>query len=459
MRWLQLFALFLFHCAVAQTTDWKAGQLYNSIPVEGQEGETFALYLPKTFSSNSLSPIVFIFDPAARGSVGIRPFVAAADKYEYILVCSNNSRNGPYGENLDIADRLFKHIFNHFNIAEKRIYTAGFSGGARLASTIAVLSDAMQGVIGCGAGFSKNPTHFPRNGQSFSYVGLVGDRDMNYRELQQTKDWLNTLGIDNELFIYEDDHRWPPSEQILRAFEWLELQAYKKNLKKSNPEIIANSYQKTYSLAASHLNNQKSLDAAAELDRILNNYEGYFTIDSIVDKAKMLKKSKAYKKAVKDQKRLARVEDTLSRKFLARFGEEQELGYSPDQFQWWQKQLKKLDEEYIGSNNELYQKMGKRLRYQLFALTIETFEIHVRKKELPQADYCAALLLTQSPENSFFNYRLALGYAKLEAWDKSLSYLESAAKYGWENKAQWQEQKEFQPIWKHARFLKLMAQQ
>ena len=38
-------------------------------------------------------------------------------------------------------------MFSDFNIDSKRIYTAGFSGGSRLASAIAVLTDQIQGVI------------------------------------------------------------------------------------------------------------------------------------------------------------------------------------------------------------------------------------------------------------------------------------------------------------------------
>ena len=89
------------------------------------------------------SAIIFIFDPSGTAINGINAFKAGAEKFGYILVCSNNSKNGPYQMNFDLTNRLFNHIFSEFNIAENRIYTAGFSGGSRLACTVAVLTGAV----------------------------------------------------------------------------------------------------------------------------------------------------------------------------------------------------------------------------------------------------------------------------------------------------------------------------
>ena len=43
---------------------------------------------PAYFKENK-SAVIFIFDPAARGKIGIQAFIAAAEEYNYILVCSN----------------------------------------------------------------------------------------------------------------------------------------------------------------------------------------------------------------------------------------------------------------------------------------------------------------------------------------------------------------------------------
>ena len=407
------------------------GVILDSLTVPGSQNETFALYLPESYTPNSLSPIVFIFDPVARGTIGIKPFVLAAEKYDYILVCSNNSKNGPYDPNLQVANRLFNHIFSSFNIGEKRIYTAGFSGGSRLAASIAVLTNSIQGVIGCGAGFSGNTAHIPALGNTFSYVGLVGDRDMNYQEMRRAGQWLGTMKVENEIFIYEDDHRWPPPEQLLRAFGWLELQAFKKGIKSRDDNVVHGIFTDECHNARILENEGKISQAVGEYERTLRNFSSYYNLDSLAVKIKALKKSKPYKQAIKDLNLVTRLEDTLSLKYSRKFHREVALGKSEDNFKWWKKQLKKLDETYIESESDYLQKMGKRLRYQLFALAIESFNGYVRANATQKATYAAKLLDIQGPNNAFIHYRLAAGLAQLGLKEESLYHIDNALKNGW----------------------------
>ena len=124
----------------AQADGYPLGQVIESVPVREQAGESFALYLPAAFKSDEASPVVFVFDPVGNGPNGLQGFLEAAETYGYILVCSNNSRNGPYDRNFEIAGRLFDQVLTEFAIDPDRIYTSGFSGGSRLASAIADLA-------------------------------------------------------------------------------------------------------------------------------------------------------------------------------------------------------------------------------------------------------------------------------------------------------------------------------
>ena len=106
-----LLFLFVSSYSFSQTKGYNKGKIIDSILVKGTENESFQLYLPKTYNSTKNSAIIFIYEPAARGSIGIKPFIPAAEKYNYILVCSNNSKNGPYDDNFGIANRLFDYVF------------------------------------------------------------------------------------------------------------------------------------------------------------------------------------------------------------------------------------------------------------------------------------------------------------------------------------------------------------
>ena len=67
---------------------------------------------------------------------------------------------------------------------------------------------------------------------------------MNYQEMIKAKRWLDKFNVDNELFIYEDGHKWPSSKQIERAFDWIELQAYKRNIRKKFRDPLTEFYKK-----------------------------------------------------------------------------------------------------------------------------------------------------------------------------------------------------------------------
>ena len=347
------------------------GVVHDSIVVSTTKNQTFALYLPKTFRENQLNPIVFIFDPAGRGAVGIRPFISASEKYGYVLVCSNNAKNGPYERNFDIANKLFNHVFSNFNIKENEMYLSGFSGGSRLASAIASLTNTFAGVVGCGAGFSYSQEQMPA-AQQYSYVGLCGNRDMNYREMLENKAYLKLIKFNSTLITYDGEHSWPPQEQILRAFDWLQLQNLKKTSAPSGK--ILQQYNLDHSLYEKFKQNQDLLFASEQIERMLNDYKGLIDVDSLSKQADELHISKAYKKQVAALASALKMEVKLASKLQSQLSED---FANPNKvnFEWWQKQFDKLDELRKQDGTEV-QKMAFRVKFDVFA------RIYSRKNSL-----------------------------------------------------------------------------
>ncbi len=375
---LFLGALFLGN---AQNT-FETGKVIDSIPVSGNGNETFALYLPTSFNSEIPSPIVFIFDPAARGKIGIQPFIEASEAYQYILICSNDTKNGPYDRNFNIANRLFDFAFSNFKIKEKQIFLAGFSGGARLASAIAVLTNQIAGVIACGAGFSQNQAHIPSI-QKFLFAGICGDRDMNYMEMIQAKGYLQELNFKNTLFTYDGDHSWPPSNEVLRAFDWLEIQSHlKENVRKTDAEIF-NSYQSSYTMALRFENDGELIRAIENYERISLTYKSFYDVDSITSKLKKLHKNKEYKVVLKSVTKAFDKETKLTNMFNARF----RMDYNdPDKsdFNWWKKELEKLKE----INNVEMKKMVERVRFKIVAMAFSMKNPNLHQSNKKQIEFC-----------------------------------------------------------------------
>ena len=245
----------------AQNNRLEKGIVIDTVWIDKSLGESFSLYLPNKYEPEKPSPAIFIFEPMARGKTGIQPFISVAEQYGYILICSNDSKNGPYEHNFAVANKLFSKAFSTLQIDQKRIYTAGFSGGGRLASTIAIQSDKIQGVVSCGAGFNLKSRALP-SAQNFSYVSIMGDEDMNYHELEFTENYLKKTQTSFELFTFDIDHRWPDQDQILLAFDWLQLEAYKNQLIEKDNAALQRIYTKFYKQAIAEQYDNKLLIAS-----------------------------------------------------------------------------------------------------------------------------------------------------------------------------------------------------
>ena len=128
----------------------QAGQLIPSIQVGDQPEQSYALYLPTNYTAERRWPIIYAFDPGARGSVPLELMKEAAERYGFVLAGSNNSRNGDSKEESQAAQAMWSGTHAIIAIDDRRVYFAGFSGGARLAATLAggAMGGIMVGLIG-----------------------------------------------------------------------------------------------------------------------------------------------------------------------------------------------------------------------------------------------------------------------------------------------------------------------
>ncbi|WP_395051349.1 hypothetical protein [Flavobacterium sp.] len=366
------------------------GAIVDSIKIANTVNESYAIYLPAQYDKKIPSAIVFVFDPAARGKVGIEPFVLAAETYNYILVCSNNSKNGPYDINLGIANRLFDSVLGFYNVAPSQLYISGFSGGSRLAGSIAVSSGAFQGVIACGASFNVMDKYVLQ-GNGFSYVGMVGDRDMNYQEMIENQVWLDKMKIRNTLFVSQKDHSWPKQKEMLRAFDWLEIEAFKKNIRKSNDTIILNIYSKNLAIADSLKNANEYLLAVKEYESINSSFDSKFNSDSNKKMVVELKKSKEYKTELKKYQEITLLENEIAQKFMKRF-EDDDITNKEINFTFWKTEFKKLEQISIKYNTIQIRDMVSRLISLVKALAYEKEFICKSNGDTVKLDYYKKLL-------------------------------------------------------------------
>src|SRR5258708_38317995 len=127
----------LFGCQ--QTEDSQSfppGDLIPRVVALQNPQQSYALYVPTKYSRQRRWPIVYVFDPLARGPLALAQFQHAAELRGYIIAVSNNSRNGPWQSEFEAADAMVRDSQQRFTVNLQRIYFAGFSGGARAASQL-----------------------------------------------------------------------------------------------------------------------------------------------------------------------------------------------------------------------------------------------------------------------------------------------------------------------------------
>jgi len=199
----------------------QAGAVLPKVVSGVQPEQSYALYLPSYYTRVKRWPIVYAFDPGARGSMPVELMKDAAERYGYIVAGSNNSHNGAWKPEADAAQAMFQDTHARLTIDNNRVYFAGFSGGARLASTLAQKCNCAAGVLLNGAGFS--PSGPPTPGATFSVFAAVGTFDFNYGEVLDLDATLGSLHYTHSLRRFAGPHQWAPASVMNEALAWFRL--------------------------------------------------------------------------------------------------------------------------------------------------------------------------------------------------------------------------------------------
>jgi len=114
---------------------------------------------------------------------------------------------------------------------------------------------------------------------------------MNYSEMQKNKTWLDDNNFPNELFVSNNKHIWPSEDEILKAFDWFEIEKLNTN-KTANEKQLLELKTKYINVANELITNNKLDFGIIELERLLKKFGN----DKKIKKKK--KKSKAYKSEI-----------------------------------------------------------------------------------------------------------------------------------------------------------------
>ena len=417
----------------AQTNvDLPAGVVKDEVLVKDKPGQSYSIYLPKSYTAEKRWPIIYIFDPMGRGALAVNNYHLVAEKYGFILVGSKNSRNGlQWDEIRSIIQDLWNETHAKLSIDTQRTYAAGFSGGARVASLAATLcGSCISGVIASGAGFSPAITLSSKIG--FDFFGAVGMDDYNYPELIKLKDSLNKLGISSHLAFFDGVHQWMPPETFESAVVWMNIRAMEKGSQPKDDKLISEYVNSRAGEADKLASTNQLLLAAREYRSLVDDLEGLANTSAYLQRADQLAALPKFKKAVKAETIALERQASDAKKLMAT------IDQAPND-QGPQLSASSIIsdlEKRASSEDEAVRHVAKRTLAQVYAESLESAMFTYE----PQKQYDLAIanlrLATQvSPKNWYAMYQLGRAYALDHRRKNAVDAIERSIELGLRDRA------------------------
>jgi predicted esterase len=277
------------------------GEVVQKIRCGADANQSYALFLPSHYSPQKKWPILYALDAGARGILPVEHFKEAAETYGYIVVGSNNSRNGRMDVIITAVRAMLEDTRARFLIDDRRVYFTGFSGGARIAVFVATsLAGGAAGVIGSGAGFP--PEIKPSAPLPFPYFGMAGTEDFSFPEMRQLDLAMDGSGVPHRFVVFPGGHEWPPKDFCTTAIEWMQLQAMRSGVLARNEQFIDELLHKTVRKAASDEASGKTYDAFLEYEALTRDFKELRDVTEYQSKTGHLRDSKTLQQAIRKER-------------------------------------------------------------------------------------------------------------------------------------------------------------
>jgi hypothetical protein len=405
------------------------GKIVPKVICAARREQSYALYLPSTYVAGKRWPIVYVFDPGARGMIPTQLMKDAAEQYGYIIVTSNNSKNGPWKPEMEAASAMWDDTHSRLSIDEQRIYLAGFSGGARVASQIAQRCNCAHGVFMSGAGFS--PGSPPGPDKVFAVFLTAGMLDFNYSELVRLESQLSSLGFAHFLRRFEGAHEWAPSAVWPEAFAWMDLLAMKEKRLRRGDAFIAAELQRFTAAAQETEKAGNPLYSAQAYRQAAAAFDGLAPVDSLRERAAALEKDASYRAAEKRERDDLAQQSALENDVMRITSALRELTADRTQLRQQASQLiEDLRARATHEKKEEKRRVLERARRGVFAAMIETGEPLIDEKSLALAEIYLGLAADARPEIPWPHISLAQCLLKMSRKKEALQSLQRAKDAG-----------------------------
>jgi predicted esterase len=375
---------------IASFSPVEKGKIIPKVTCKTNYAISYALYLPKNYTTVLKFPVIIAFDPHGSGILPLEKYRDLADKYGYILMGSNDSKNGlDMNTSGVIIDALFSETSGRYSIDSTRIYVMGFSGGARIACIIGLYQGGVAGIIGCGAGFpaTNQPIRFKPD-----YISIAGNADFNMNELIKLDKQLDEVKFTHASILFNGKHDWPPVEIMENAFIWTEFCSMRKGFILKNDSMILNFVHRQEKIIGK---DEETADAVAEYNHLVNLIrfiDGLYPAEDFKNKLPFIENSSSYRKQQKQFQQLTGMEmkeqQTLNDNFFSK------------DIDWWKKKIRNYELRITQGKDSPDVRMYKRLKSYLSLLSSMSYTRVLSSNDTAAAKHAMEIYEVVDPENA-----------------------------------------------------------
>lgn len=399
------------------------GQLIKSVACESDTTVRYSLYLPAKYDTSGAYPVIFFFDAEARGELAVSRLKNIAGKLGYIVIGSLNSKNGLPPEQYDyIASKLFDDAGSKLAVDGRRLYAAGFSGGARQAMLLALKRTDIAGVIGCSAGMPQWDQQLP---SSFFYIGIAGKKDFNYSEMANLELQLAGSPLPHQFLYRDGTHEMPSSDDFSEAITMLQINAIKTSLASRNEPLVNDFINITEEKIAKLTQKKLLVDADHSYAMLVNQLDGLTNVAGFKKKMDELEKSSQFILAKKQKEKADADERNLQQTYSQAF--------SARDNRWWRASINELHLQSKSTANPYDALMKKRVLAYIALMAHMNYDAAVKQNATAkQKDFLDIKVLAE-PEIPMGYYLQSVFYSRAGNQQEAAKMIRKAVFLGFQD--------------------------
>jgi predicted esterase len=415
----------------------RAGIIISSVNCSTDGSQSYALYLPKNYSDSIKFPVIIFFDPHGSGSYPVSMYKSLADEYGYVLMGSNNSKNGlQFEQTGEIVNSLINEASSVYAVDKKRISLAGFSGGSKVALVSAANHPELLSVIFCGAAIP-----FDNVRQLPPALGFAGVRDMNFTDVISSGTLLESKKIVHCIIEWEGKHEWPDTASFEDAFYWNSFAAMRNKTIAVDHALVKSFIQKRNKYGTAK---QSVLEEYNRDNRLLVFLQGLTDINSYQNKLASLMQSGTYRRAIQEKQSMLQTEENLKENYGKCFGTKD--------LNWWKEEVERMRSMKSTGQEKMYQRLLGYLSLACYSYSNNA----IKQNDFLSARQYLAIYKVADPENSEQSFLTACLFARQGEQGKAITALKEALQLGLRDKRKIETEESFNNLHTNPEFNNLL---